>query len=486
LTLLGVSLLFPPLAAFLALSVPGKDGQVPVSSLPSRIFLSVGLGLGVASAFYYLWALAVRPSNRLYVAVELVTITALGFGFFLLRRKRRGEVREAGGSGPGSGDWLLWVAAGGFAVACALALGELLFASSVRPHGDWDAWQTWNSRGRLLFLGGERWMDFLRRAQADYNPNYPLLLPGIVARGWLYLGGESQAGPVAAAILFTAATVVLLADSATLSGGRLAGPLAGAMLLGTTYFVQRGASQYADVPLSFYYLATLALVYRYESGGGRSPALLVLAGAMAGLAGWTKNEGVLFIAVAGLVWIALCLLPFRGWRESARSLAPFLAGLLPFLALILLHKKLIAQPDYWLSRQGEASIRSWLLDPSRYRMILAAYGNDFLSRFPVVLPVGLLAFFGIRRGILRDRGWRFGALVMTLMLAGYFGVFLTSPWDLQWLLANTQSRTTLQLWPGILLVAALAAKVPDPRVPGGSKKGFAREGSVSPGRRRAG
>ncbi len=71
-------------------------------------------------------------------------------------------------------------------------------------------------------------------------------------------------------------------------------------LLATPSFVEQGAWQYADIPLSFFYLATIVLLSLYDErtqeASSQSPAgLLALGGVAAGFAAWTKNEGVLFL-----------------------------------------------------------------------------------------------------------------------------------------------------------------------------------------------
>ena len=61
-------------------------------------------------------------------------------------------------------------------------------------------------------------------------------------------------------------------------------------LLGTVFYLIRGASLYADVPLSFFFLAALLLLALYDAGQRSSPGLLVLAGLAAALAAWTGTK----------------------------------------------------------------------------------------------------------------------------------------------------------------------------------------------------
>ena len=82
--------------------------------------------------------------------------------------------------------------------------------------------------------------------------------------------------------------------------GERQGLLAGLTLLCTPFLIRHGASQYADVPLSFFFVATVALLFFHAESRSQNH-LLTLAGMAAALSAWTKNEGVLFLALLFLL-----------------------------------------------------------------------------------------------------------------------------------------------------------------------------------------
>src|SRR5207253_96096 len=138
------------------------------------------------------------------------------------------------------------------------ALSRFAFQSLAAPHGEVDALTIWNLRARFLARTGGEPLDAFINLLATHVPDYPLLLPASIARVWHYLGDEPAMVPVLTAMLFTFAGVGLVASSLGLLRTKGQGLLAGIVLLGTPFLIRHGASQYADVPLGFFFVATLA------------------------------------------------------------------------------------------------------------------------------------------------------------------------------------------------------------------------------------
>ncbi len=156
-------------------------------------------------------------------------------------------------------------------------------------------------------------------------------------------------------------------------------------LLATPSFVEQGAWQYADIPLSFFYLATIVLLSLYDErtqeASSQSPAgLLALGGVAAGFAAWTKNEGVLFL---GAIILARQLTSLRAHPTAlqgakiafARHSGLLLAGSAPLLFLVIYFKHWIAPPGDLFS--DPSSMLHKVLDLARYGAIVNWYVKDF-------------------------------------------------------------------------------------------------------------
>jgi hypothetical protein len=199
--------------------------------------------------------------------------------------------------------------------------------------------------------------------------------------------------------------------------------------------------------------------------------LLVLAGLGAGFAAWTKNEGLLFLCaiIAARLWIV-----FRpGNRRDPDSqvlredlpdrriaLFTLLAAVAPVCLLIAWFKHSIAPPGDLFSDPATAFHK--LMDPTRYWAILKWYGKGLL-RFghwlllpgTLLLP-GLYSATGIKRRRNSRPGFRSSVLALVLTLAGYFVIYLITPYDIYWHLRFSLTRLFLQLWPSAIFLLFLA------------------------------
>lgn len=441
--------------------------------------LSMGLGLGLFSIIYMLSGVATR--KRL-LAIDFA-VFALALAAYLRKRNRDPSDVIADASftnekaDPG---WLLLVLRAAFAVAVLAALYSAVLRTITHPHGDgWDAFAIWNLHARFLFRGGTHWRDGFTALIPWSHPDYPLLVPAAIAHFWTGMGYESRVVPALIGLVFTFSTVALLFSSLARLRGEISAILGGLALLTTPFFIEQGTAQYADVPLSFFVLATFVLICLHENGPEfrRSCWLPVLAGISCGLAAWTKNEGLLFL----LAIVASRLLVFaidrsrsgmpdmhsHGHRtfESARKTSPsfalFLLGSTPLLLLIGWFKHSVRAPNELFSSIAFHKF----LDAGRYHAILKWYGKDLLRFGDWFLIPGtvLLAavYFSEPAGRLQaaNSNVRACRIAIALTLAGYFLIYLITPYDLYWHLRFSLNRLFLQLWPATIFLFFLRRPV---------------------------
>ncbi|MBZ5629593.1 MAG: hypothetical protein LAO06_12085 [Acidobacteriia bacterium] len=411
----------------------------PRDVLLLRLGLAPGMGFGLVS-IWYLVALAAGVPRWAEIGVEIL-------------------------AGGGAAGWLYWKhqlpsrssqprARTGFVVAGVISVTGL-FASfwiryAIEPLGFWDAWALWNAHARILDLAGHNWREVIR---ASVHPDYPALLSVTVARMWHSVGGEPTWIPALIGFLFLVGTTAILYGTLGVMGQRDASCVA-LVLLGLNFGVPAVASsQCADWPLAYFFTGCLALILL-----GRQTTLL--GGLMAGLAAWTKNEGLLFALVLGLTFAVLD-------RRVLRALVPPLALM---AAVVLWYKWAIHVPNDLFQPSGQSLLpgysdpRSLLVRVTDYHRLrtIASRFSDQLAAFGILLSPALIVslqpsrrkeWLDFRLQLRLLRAPLACVVTLVLMIAGYAAVYVITPMNVEIHLTTSIDRLFVQLWPGTLLCA---------------------------------
>lgn len=292
------------------------------------IFLGIGLGLLSCTFFLWTWLIGAPPGGVLW----MIMLGYAAVGIVLFRSFTKSESSDQSRR-YGSYATLFTL--------LSLYVGSLTITKYLtHPHGDWDAWAIWNLHARLLYRAGAQWSEMFSRNLYDGHQDYPLLLPSLIASGWKVAGTESTAIPAFIGILFTFAVVALLVSSVSFLSNDGRGFAAGLVLLGTPDFILQGSTQMADVPLGFFILLTVVLLYLSERSEENN-FFLMLSGMSAGFAAWTKNEGLLFLVC---LFAARLLVGgiYKSRARVGREMQVFCCGLLPILSIVLSFKVLLS------------------------------------------------------------------------------------------------------------------------------------------------
>lgn len=453
---------FLSLASGFALVTLGLSRRRPlVIDLLLRASLSVGFGLGIFSIVYFV-SRALGFSNLLAVDVSvlIVFVAAVAVRARFLPTPAKTGIAEVDPSSVSHSApaWLRLTVHASFALALIAAIDSAILRVKAYPNGDgWDAFAIWNLHARFLFLGGSHWRDGFTALLAGSHPDYPLLLPAAIAHFWIYLGRDATQVPAVLGLAFTFATVGLLFAALELTRGRLLALLGTIVLLSTPFFIEQGTAQYADVPLSFFFLAATVMTYLADEAPNTQAGLLAMAGLAAGFAAWTKNEGLLFLCALAFsrIWI-LARRRSAVPRTGRVSATPMLAILVAAFLTILYYKHFIGVQGDLFSTPSEALHR--LLEPSRYWAIAKWYVKGFF-RFGhwLLIPGSLVLLVHavvVRIDTSRNQrpGTRTMVLTIALTLAGYAAIFLITPYDIYWHLRFSLLRLFLQVWPSVVFL----------------------------------
>lgn len=421
--------------------------------------ISFGLGLGILSIFLFIWLLVFGAEYREFLLFEnTLLIFLIALFFYAIKKGKIVFNNDTHPKGPVDLTFFKNLSKI-FYILIVFSLASFALRSVREPHGAWDALAIWNLHARFIFSGEESWRSLFSNLLDWSHPDYPLLLPLGIVNGWIRVGFESTTVPALFAFLFTFSIVLLLWSSIKILRTESQGVLAGLAILGTSAFITLGAAQYADVPISFFLLSTLVLLVFFDKSGNHK--LLVLAGFMAGLSVWTKNEGWVLI----LSLIAARVFTFaspRRWIDIICEMLYFAVGLAPVLMVVIYFKLNLAPQNDLLSAQGAETILK-LTDFSRYVQVIKSYFLTSIKFTNSLVSLPLLIFYRYLIGTDKNNKASSIFILYSLLfiLMGYFFVYISTPKDLVWHLNSSLNRLFLQLWPSFIFYFFLIVKTPE-------------------------
>jgi 4-amino-4-deoxy-L-arabinose transferase-like glycosyltransferase len=460
-----LSFLPPLLIGFLLASVLWSKEERISSDLPLKCALSVGFGFGTSSCLVFLWMMAVGSLTRGILVCELLLVA--GLSLILFRRQRAGvsALADSPNSVAAPSRQRPYVLRSVFCLASLSAIIRFCGLTQQYPHGQYDAFSIWNLRARFLYEGAQYWKEFTH-ATADSQIDYPLLVPASVARSWELIGEETQLIPSVIALLFTFATISLVTASISHLRGERQGLLAGLVLVGTPFLIFHGASQYADVPLAFFFVATVVLLFLHAESPSEMN-FLILAGMAAASSAWTKNEGIAFLILLFFLHPLVTFLT-KGKKQCATEILALLIGAVPISAVIFIYKFCLASQNSVVAREGIGSTVPKLLDLSRYHLVIHWFLSSpfyFGGWNPLTaMPVLLIFYFLLLGASVRKEevsATSIAVLLPLFMSVSYFFVYILSPFNLAWHLGSSLDRLLLQVWPLVIFTYFMVVQTPE-------------------------
>lgn len=371
------------------------------------------------------------------------------------------ELSAPSSAGPATPDVFRLIVLAGAALTCVCAVATSLSYFIGRPHGDWDAWAMWNMRARFLYRGGEDWQLAWAPELSGVRLDYPWFRPLVVARMWTLLGSESTVVPRLMMASLAVCSAVILGTAVARRAGGLMGCVALAVYAAAPVVAKESANQFADLPLSLFFLSAVVAARTAMDAEFGVNRLLALAGLFAGCASWTKNEGLLFtIALVACTAVVMCRK--RGMRPGIRSTIVLVAGAAPMLAVVFAAKLSFMWKSDLFEERGVQGMLPLVWDASRWKT-LAHWFGELLPEIVSPWLIGLVVvFLLVQRFTQRRDESHMGSagmygLVTTagtigLVAIGYLFIYITTPHDIGWHMRTSFSRLVLHLWPSVVFI----------------------------------
>lgn len=304
--------------------------------------------------------------------------------------------------------------------------------------GGWDAWSIWNLHARFLNIS-----DFsliTHPAMTANHPDYPLMLPGIVALWSKLAGHEMYYVPFAIACLFMFLSMTLVFTE-IVHKNLLAGLMVLLAFAFNDYFIIQGVQQYADTVLACFFTATMICLYHYERT--QKNTFLSVACFFAVCAVWTKNEGIVFA-----LWVVVCYL-----REIFRkkNLTGISVMVVAPLILICIFKLVYAAPND-LAEQKDILLGERLTNIHSYQLIWDSFCKNMSERF---LGLWIAAGLYVVSIFFNKRFYNKKVVVLLLTLVSCQATYLITPYNLEWHLDTSQDRLILQVFSPFIYVFSI-------------------------------
>jgi hypothetical protein len=427
-----------------------KNDQL--AALALKVFLGIGLGLGFTSCLYFL-RLLLFPGQGGYLLVETIFLALVLIALFVRRR-----ISSHTAFKPLSFTGIQILLGLTITFVVVMVLYFLVIYSRVAPHGDYDAQAIWNLRARFIYRSGDTWQNaFSPLINRNFHMDYPLLIPLSVVGGWNTLDGEVLRVPAALSMLFLFGMAGVMFSLIAYLRSSSQAAIATTILLATPGLLIFSTFQTADIPLTYFFLASAILFVLASNESNRN--LLFLSGVMAGLSAWTKNEGIPFA-----ILMIICTLFVLGIRQAHTKLFSLLAGMAFPILTIVLFKTIVSVNNDLFTNNGMAEITSKLVTPSRYIQILTHLISELihLGNWPISIIAVLLVYgwiMGIRNpGNLPEKVlWVIPLSQFTI----YMLIYVITPYDLEWHLNYSMSRLLIHLFPLALLSFFLFVNTPE-------------------------
>ncbi len=321
-----------------------------------------------------------------------------------------------------------------------------LFGSVVRPISAWDALAIWAVKGKAIFSLGTI------QAVKDYGayPFYPLNIP--IAMALFYHFGEPFVKSIFS-FYFMAMLMVFYGSLRRYSSCHVA--LAGTLMLALTPFVfSHSTIAYANLPMAFYYAASVIYLYGFFKENNRG--FLMLSSILLGVGCWTRPDGLVWL-FPNLTVLGIYALRRKQWLEPILYLGPVLAFFGPWSAFA---KYIIGRSSPYVGYTLQSIRKFFALDIETSRMQgILHYFYQQIQSYSVWGYAWVFFFFILILYSTRIRKYSYLLALVGLDILILFFIFYTAPetnnMGLDWWLKTGFNRITLHFFPLILFQTVL-------------------------------
>jgi len=339
-------------------------------------------------------------------------------------------------------------------VSVFLSLGIMLevfyafFRALIKPMESYDAVAIYAIKSKIFFLAKSIPQDYFSWIAGHFpHPDYPLNIPLFKSFIYIWLGSLNDQLVKIIFPLYFVSCLVILCFAVRRFASRNYSLAFTFILASMPQFNSYAANAYLDLPLACYLFISAVCLFDWfrDKTDIRS---LILSAIMAALAGWTKNEGLMYCAAYAFV-IFLNVVFSRAGNILKKAVC-FTVYI--FIILVILAPWFFIRNEYHLVNTDLGSIN---LDPiyllkQLHRMAPIMYefqkqvvGPKKWNIFWIAALAALLLNF--KKAFRSDL--KMVSITLALIICGYVYFYIASPLEIHYFLSKTWSRFLIQFLP---------------------------------------
>lgn len=423
-------------------------------AIPETVAVSYGLGFGFVSlemlAFYFM-GLGFTVDGILALWLPIV---AVNLARYMRERARQNTLSPVMTSS--SKPRLLDIAlAGGISFEVIYAV----FRALIKPIESYDAIAIYAIRSKIFFLAKAIPADYFAGiARLFPHADYPLNIQ--LSETFLYMSMGNLNDQLVKIIfpLFFAAILCALYFAIRRFASRTYALIFTFILASVPHFNNYAANAYLEMPLAFYvFIGGLFLLRWIEDN--RALGALVISAVAAGLAGWTKNEGLMYCAIYALLVFAYVASKGKKVERKDILYAVMYSGIIFLICLPWALAKArwhIVNDEIAFASLNPANLVKQLhkLGPIAYEFQKQLFGP---KKWNILWPVMVIVLiFNYRRALAIPA--RYVLAIISLALCGYVVFYMISYVDVVFFASKTWSRFMLDFLPLAVYLLAVILK----------------------------
>lgn len=309
------------------------------------------------------------------------------------------------------------------------------FISNSKQWGQYDGWTIWNLHAKFLFYSNS-WKNLFTYDLGWTLPDYPLMLPSIIALFWKSIGYINFVVPLLISVLPFIGILTLLYYS---SKYPIVCVISVLLILIDSNFIQQSASQYADTLLAYFYLLSTIIFSNININDVNNGRIFYFLGFISASTLWIKNEGVAFFVFTSIFFVVY-------FHKERSALLKFGLGSILLLFVFGVFKFFYAPSNYLIYEQSLNPFYK-VLDLNRFVTILNYLQTTIIQLFPII-PIFIVYFIVSKHK--RKVPTSFFIIGSTFIV--YLFVYIITPKDLQWHLETSLPRLIHQIYPALIFI----------------------------------